>query len=83
MECLAGKFVIKTKGHSDFGYCGIVLKSEVNPASYHILEVLSNGKVRNWLADYVEVLEENNGLFEQKNEEKKSEKSKKNIKESM
>lgn len=64
MEYLDSKLVVKARGASDLGLQGLVLKSNVTPADHHILEVLVCGKVKNWLADFVEVLGDNDGLSE-------------------
>lgn len=64
MEYLDNKLVVKARGASDVGLQGLVLKSSITPAEHHILEVLVCGKVKNWLADFVDVVGENNGLSE-------------------
>ena len=64
MESLDNKLVVKARGASDLGLQGLVLKSSVTPAEHHILEVLVCGKVKNWLADFVEVLGEKDGFSE-------------------
>ena len=71
---MVGKFVVKSRGHNDVGLFGVVIKSHVNSGNHHILEVLSEGKVVNWLADLVDVMEKNHEFFNEKNEKKKSKK---------
>ena len=52
-----GKLALKVRGSLDFGKVGIIIKSYINPANHHIIEVLCEGKQVNWPGQYVDYIE--------------------------
>ena len=54
-----GDVVIKEKGKWYNGSIGIVLAVETNTEGHTIVQVLTEGKIKNWYGKYVEVVNEN------------------------
>ena len=54
-----GDIVRKEKGTWHKGWIGIVLAVETNTAGHTIVQVLTEGKIKNWYGKYVEVISEN------------------------
>ena len=54
-----GDFVKKSKGGWYNGSLGIILSVETNSQGHTIVQVLTDGKIKNWYGKYVEVVDEN------------------------
>ena len=54
-----GDFVKKTKGTWYNGSLGMILSVETNSQGHTIVQVLTDGKIKNWYGKYVEVIDEN------------------------
>lgn len=53
-----GDLVMKVRGHHDCNKIGVIMEIIANDVGNTILTVNSNGKIKNWYADFVEILNE-------------------------
>ena len=53
-----GDVVKKTKGDYDYNKVGIVLAVQTNSLGNTIVRVLSDGKLKSWYSEYLEIINE-------------------------